>query len=437
MASTNKKIKHVTTHEGGRAKHINPELQLRRSVMACMLFENSFYENGEAIADRIASLVAEVPADIVAEIAIEAKEKMKLRHVPLYLAVLLAEKKGLKRSLVSRLVTRADDMTELLSLYWRNGKKPLSKSLQRGLGDAFAKFNEYGLAKYKQNSKAIKLRDVLRLSHPKPASEEQSALWKSLIEGTIKPADTWEVHYSAATSPAGKLKVWRDLLAKDNLGGLAILRNLRNMQEVLMPREEIRQAINGIKSAKLLPINFIAAARHATAYEDVIQKKFFECFNNSEKLPGTTLLLVDVSGSMADALSGKSDLRRVDAACGLAMIAREKCEDVEIFTFQNTIKTIAPRNGFALRDEILKDFGGGTELGSALKHLYANHKDADRLIIITDEQTSDRVQDPIYEKSYVINVGTYQNGIGYGSKWTHIDGWSDAVINYITASEQR
>jgi hypothetical protein len=35
----------------------------------------------------------------------------------------------------------------------------------------------------------------------------------------------------------------------------------------------------------------------------------------------------------------------------------------------------------------------------------------------------------------MINVASYKNGVGY-SKWTHIDGWSESVIEYIRALEQ-
>ena len=37
-------------------------------------------------------------------------------------------------------------------------------------------------------------------------------------------------------------------------------------------------------------------------------------------------------------------------------------------------------------------------------------------------------------RGYVINVASFQNGVGYG-KWVHIDGWSDSVIEYIRAAE--
>jgi hypothetical protein len=35
---------------------------------------------------------------------------------------------------------------------------------------------------------------------------------------------------------------------------------------------------------------------------------------------------------------------------------------------------------------------------------------------------------------YVINVASNKNGVGYGP-WTRIDGWSDAVVEYIRALE--
>ena len=62
-------------------------------------------------------------------------------------------------------------------------------------------------------------------------------------------------------------------------------------------------------------------------------------------------------------------------------------------------------------------------------------QDYDRLIVITDEQAHDTVPAP-KGRGYVINVASYKNGIGYG-KWTHIDGWSEAVIDYVRATEER
>ena len=83
------------THEGGLAKRISLEQQLRRSVMACLLWENTFYEDGIEIAERIADLILQVKPEFVSALAIEAREQMKLRHIPLLLTRELARKSKL------------------------------------------------------------------------------------------------------------------------------------------------------------------------------------------------------------------------------------------------------------------------------------------------------------------------------------------------------
>src|SRR5262249_56801862 len=70
------------THEGAPARNISTELQLRRSVMACLLWESQFYEDGVEIAGRIAELVPKVAAEKVAALALQARRPMELRHVP-------------------------------------------------------------------------------------------------------------------------------------------------------------------------------------------------------------------------------------------------------------------------------------------------------------------------------------------------------------------
>ena len=150
------------------------------------------------------------------------------------------------------------------------------------------------------------------------------------------------------------------------------------------------------------------------------------------KLKGKTILLIDVSGSMVAPLSRRSEMMRTDAAYGLAVLLREICEQVSVYSFSNELKRIAPRRGFALRDAIEASQGHmGTYLGKALDEIDENY---DRLIVITDEQAHDSVPSP-KAQGYMINVASYKNGVGYG-KWTHIDGWSESVIEYIRELER-
>ena len=51
----------VRTYEGAPAyPHLTDLQQLRRSVLACLLWEDSFYESGQSIADRIQEFAAKV-----------------------------------------------------------------------------------------------------------------------------------------------------------------------------------------------------------------------------------------------------------------------------------------------------------------------------------------------------------------------------------------
>jgi len=141
-------------------------------------------------------------------------------------------------------------------------------------------------------------------------------------------------------------------------------------------------------------------------------------------------VLVDVSGSMDARLSAKSDLTRLDAAATLASVIPG---DVRVFTFSNEVVEVPARRGMAGVDAVVRSQPhGGTLLGQAVAHV--NRLKHDRLIVITDEQSHDRVPDPTAAKAYMVNVASDRNGVGYG-KWTHIDGFSEAVLTYIREAE--
>src|SRR5439155_15964157 len=104
-------------HEGAPAAIITPEEALRRSVLACMLWENEFYEEGVAIAGRIREFVPRVAAEKVAALAVEARTAMKLRHAPLLLVREMA-RHATHRDLVAEtlvcVIQRADELSELV-----------------------------------------------------------------------------------------------------------------------------------------------------------------------------------------------------------------------------------------------------------------------------------------------------------------------------------
>lgn len=460
------------THEGGPAKRVNAAAQLRRSVCSALLWENEFYEEGEEIAARIAALVHSSKPAEVAALAIEAREKFHLRHMPLLLCrelalhPLICDYPKLASTTLARVIQRADELHEFLAIHWKGGKRPLTKQMKRGLAWAFHKFNEYQLAKYdpQPGPGVIRMRDVLFLVHALPRKRDgeflvappinksgyhrgetlrhqdgEGALWSKLVKDELAVPDTWEVNLSVGGTVEGmdqkefKKLTFTRLIQEGKLGYLALLRNLRNMEQAGVDSDLINGAIRARKGAeRVLPFRFLAAAKHAKQYEPALDQALMSQVMLGEQLPGRTLVLVDNSGSMHDALSAKSDMQRVDAAAGVAIIARGMCENVRIFSFANSITEVPPRQGMALRDAILATPSGGTYLGLAVSAM--NALPHDRLIVITDEQSADQVPNP-KQKGYMINVASAKNGVGYGP-WVHIDGFSEAVMRFITETEK-
>lgn len=440
-----------TTHEGAQASRINSEQQLRRSVMACMLWEDSFYESGEDIASRIANLVRQCRPEFVAACAFEARTKMKLRHVPLLLVremARLPDHKRLVSKLLCDVIQRPDEITEFMAIYQKDKRQPVSAQVKKGIAAAFNKFNEYSLAKYDRDG-TWKLRDALFVSHANPCENgsarytkyerkagvarelnERERLFQKVVNRELATPDTWEV---ALSDGADKRETFERLMAEKKLGALAFLRNLRNMEQSGISKGVVAEYASTLSIDRVLPFRFITAARMVPQWEDVLEPLMMSCLGKQDKLLGRTVLLLDVSGSMDYKLSAKGDTTRMDAGLGLGVLLREICEQCDIFTFSNVVVQVAHRHGFALRDAMKNSQPHqGTYLAAAVK--IVNKKfPYDRLIVITDEQAQDGAGKP-NGKGYLINVVSYKNGVGYG-EWTHIDGWSESVIDYIREFE--
>jgi hypothetical protein len=170
--------------------------------------------------------------------------------------------------------------------------------------------------------------------------------------------------------------------------------------------------------------------------EEMLEPMMLRAMADHPKLDGDTVLLVDVSASMDGELSAKSVMTGMDAACGLAVLAREICQSVQVFTFSAHAAQVAPRRGFALRDAIMhSQTHDGTYLGKSLDAIEGYVGKPHRLIVFTDEQAHDTVREPFAPHAYMVNVAPYKNEVGYG-RWVRVNGFSDAVVRWIVEYEK-
>lgn len=436
--------------------------QLKRYCTACLLWEDTAYTDGVKLAEKIFNLARTLPIKDVTEFAIKLRTEHGLRHVPLLLLTALFRRDvqsqdhaQVLRKAVSSVVTRADQAGELIAIYWAMyGKKPIPFAMKKGLYDSLSEMSEYKLGKY-VNRGNIKLRDVLRLIRVKPKTEEISAKFSKIVKGELEVPATWEKRLSMGSD---KKKAFEELLTSNELGKLALLRNLRNMTEAKVDRNLVKESLMSVKSKeKIFPYQYITAFKAAPSYIDSLEKAMFEDLKKFKKFNGVTVIMVDVSGSMSYPLSsGKSHhsglvSTRLDAAHGLAISLRELCEQVDIFSFSNKLVKIDPYRGFGLAKIIDESQPhSGTELIQAVNiivnELLKQLKNTEevfplRVIVITDEQDnsyyrSDKLQSIKNSgiNGYIMNVSCEDKSVVSADKndgWVVINGFSQSVLEYI------
>ena len=430
---TNVALPSAVTHEGGHAMRQTPLRELERAVSTCLLWENTFYEQGSAIGQRIADLCAHVTVEQLAALSVRARTDLKLRHVPLWLVRHMARhhKGQLVGDTLAAVIRRPDEITEFLALYWRDKREPLSAQVKRGLRLAFAKFDAQALAKWDRAGK-VRLRDALFLCHAKPKDAEQDAMWKHLIAGTLPPADTWEV---ALSGGADKREAFERLLRERRLGYMALLMNLRNMAEAGVDRSLVETALrDGAPRSMALPFRFIAAMKAAPSFAQALSDAMVLALGDT-KISGDTVLLIDVSGSMNDVLSSKGTLSRWEAAAALAVLFREAAPTCRVFTFSHDLVEVANLRGLALVHAVGESQNhGGTYLAGALEGL-KNICQPHRLIVVTDEQAHDGITPAWAAHSYLVNVAPYKPSLDTTQGWMRISGWSERLVDWIKAEE--
>ncbi len=418
------KGKAVINAEGEKSFALTPQLELYAASVTAA-FSDQFYEKGQEKLDRLRTLIAKNDAAFVAKLAVYIREKMYLRSIPMVLAVELAKKHSgddLVRRLINRVVQRADEITELLAYYsLANDRKEikqlnrLSKQVQKGLADAFNKFDEYQFAKYNRDAK-VKLKDALFLVHPKAKDEQQQLLFDKIAKDALQVPFTWEVELSALgqqkydsaeVKKAAIRAKWEELIFSNKLGYMATLRNLRNMLEAEVSADALKKTCEYLADAKAvagskqLPFRFLAAYRELKQLNNGRVSKVLDALetaviksaaNIAGYDDGTKVLIAaDVSGSMQKAVSAKSKIMNYDIGLMLAMLLQHRSENVITGMFGDTWKVInvPKKNILSNVDEFYRregEVGYSTNGHLVVKDLIQRKKVIDKLMFFTDCQ---------------------------------------------------
>ncbi len=440
--------KTVTSKAVGR--YTNLQL-LRRVTMANILFESAYYQTSDVIMTQIENLVKLVRAEDIVDLAVEIRERHGLRHTPLWLLCLAHEQKGDIREAISKICTRPDMILDMCKMYmFRNPKKTklrIPKAFKKGFADCLENYSEFQLARYKKSNHEISLVDIANLIHPK-ATPAISALMK----GELK-SEALENQLSAG---GDMKKVFTQLIEDGKMGSMQVLRNMANFEKCGLERNLVLKAIESIKSGWITPLDFLKAYKYGKAYLGPLARAMDRHYSQREKIKGSTILVLDVSGSMGAQLSAKSEFKRIDLALSLAAMASSVFEDLQLYVTagndgskKHSTQQWNETLGLNLVEELPKmnsAVGSGGiftfQVCEYLKDIGAA-KNADRLVVISDSADigvssgERRLPDTKpYKTSYIIDISVHTHGIKTGNWTAEINGVSEKLFDYILEIER-
>lgn len=478
----------TTNAAGGSAHKLPDHEKLMTSVLTCFFKEPKYYGDTSDDIIKTARKVINKDPEFVAKLACYARNEFHMRTVSQVLAAEVAKgAKGNKivRRMTRKVIERPDDITNILAYHFDtwgsrkddkgNSKNPVPRSLRRGIADIFPKFDEYQLAKYKQEDKAVKLKDALLIARPKPINQEQYQLWNRLIEGKLATPETRE----AILSEKGQSReTWEEFIDSGKMGYMAMLRNMNNFIKYGVSDRHLDKVISRLADekqvarSKQLPFRFFTAYKMLTRdqrthpkYKDMV-KALEEAMKHSAKnmpfLPGTTYLTADESGSMNSPVSAKSVVTMIEIGNLLMSIADGFCEKAIVSVFGDRTERVKLSKNVGVLSKMEKvqrvghEVGWSTRLATAFEDLNKSGEKVDRVVVFSDMQAYEEtlgwyrsgsatdVDHQVQQYRRNVNKDLWVHSIdlsGYGTvktkgpKTNLIAGWSDKVLEFIKLAE--
>lgn len=468
------------------------------SVLLTNTLSNTFYASEKELAKETLDVLkaqADQDPEFLAKACVYAREKglMKLTSV-IALAILSAQdvggRKDLFRKAFPRVVQIPDDLREFVAFC-------RTKQARKGLGGQakvmaqhwLRHMSEFHAVKYGSSaSEGITLRDILRMTHPRPKTEAQRELFGWLVNGwkdvgaepsprnpmvwalekvkrstdaaeIVSLVKTYKLPWEVVVPSVQKMTkgIWTALM--HGMPYMALLRNLNTMTRhgVLEDKETVKALAariadpENVRKSKQFPFRFWNAFNAFTGSQtlrDALTDALEASFQNMPEIKGRVCVSNDISWSMNGKATEKGTARFCDIAGIFGAALFKKCEDVVLLPFDNcahpdlgkvsrrdSVMGIAQKIGLA---------NNGTNLGAPIEYLHQKGEKVDTFIGITDnEDWAGRgflTYLEIYRKAVnpkmkaiLVTIAPHRNFVaptGYPDVW-FVQGWSDAVLRYI------
>lgn len=437
----------TVTHEGADAHAKDAHTELFTLAVNSMTAENTFYETAVERDRHLRGLVHQLASEdpgFIQKLVPWLRNTANMRSVPIVIAAEYALAQGPnRRQVINSAMSRADEPAEFIGYYMqRTGRRTLPAGIQRGVADAVQRlYTEWGALKYDSGRHAVRMGDVIELTHPQASIPAQGDLYEWLLAKRHHPSDvranverlltiksrlyleklapehrrdmvvggnwtdharnaevTWE--WLSGWLPGGMdAEAWEAVIPE--MRYMALLRNLRNFDEAGISAQarayvkEVLEKPSNVEASRQFPYRFWSAwnATQSVEWGATLEAALKLSCQNIPEFDGTTIVFVDVSGSMINGeLSAKSQVKRSDVA-GLfgAAVFEKNPETTRVVKFGTAAMDVTPSRGASVlrimeRLRQNEDLGHGTFLSGAVDQHYRGE---DRVVVFTDDQAHD------------------------------------------------
>lgn len=480
------------TYEGARAFARDAKSELFLLAVTNMVSERTFYEIGSKRDQRFVRLVDEVTKEDpewVRRFVPWLRNTAQMRSAAVQMAAEYVAAGGPSgRDVIASAMARADEPAEMLAYWAAEHGRNYPQPIKRGVADAAQRlFTEYAALKYDGLSRAWRMGDVVEITHPKPADEMQSDLFRYLLDRRHHPAEmsapatlpmvarramleatpveqrrelvradgsdalaeagaTWE--WLAGWLPDGMdAEAWEAVIP--SMGYMTLLRNLRNFEEAGISDDAVRY-VKGVLAnpeavarSRQFPYRFWSAYKTVPSliWAPTLETALDLSVSNVPKLAGRTLVLTDTSASMERPVSHRSVIAHFEIGALFAAAVARKADRVDLVSFASDSERIPFRKTQSVLRTIemvqagVGRVGHGTNLGAAIVCNYRGH---DRVVVFSDMQTHDQVPELDRRTTvYVFNTGGYRTTpLRVGEKGHYeLGGFTDATFRLMAVLE--
>lgn len=389
-------------------------------------FNGTFYADGAEQLDAVKALALEVEPEFLAKVAIHAAEKGHMKDMPVTLLAMLSSLQSDAFARAFPRVIRSGKMLRGFVQVMRSGATG-----RKSLGTRPKKVVQAWLerAGTEQILRAMvgndpSLADVIRMVHPKPASEDRKALYAwaigkphdyAALPDLVKALEAFrrdqtlpvpDVPFQLLTSLPLTRQHWVEIAEK---GGWQMVRQNLNTfaRNGVFEVEGFAEALAArladpeeIRKARVFPYQLMMAWKMVDGQvpdvvRDALQDAMDIAIANVPSLNGSVVLCPDVSGSMASPVTGyrkgaASAVRCIDVAGLMTAAFLQRNPKARVLPFENRVVNVSLNR----RDSVMTNAGklaaiggGGTNCSAPLKKLADEKAKVDLVVFISDNES--------------------------------------------------